>query len=215
MKTAVFSWPSHSVWSAWIVLKIITKKRRWKNNLKGKISTFGGLKQQLAGRDNVWPILSASLGADLFIPLRLEPEIGCGSIAGGSPQSQAVIDFKQTGSQGKRIKSPPFDPFGKICMKTRSIYLMCSTYATLPFSLPRCFCAFSQLSSGFYESFLKGQKIWNANQVNLHQMDCAEWRSFYQTECQTEKSVIKALVFIFTARGQTHYVIKWRPNDLF
>lgn len=47
--------------------------------------------------------MSASLGADLFLPLKQEPEIGYGLIAGGSP----VIDFKQTGSQGKRINQPP------------------------------------------------------------------------------------------------------------
>lgn len=66
---------------------------RPKSHLKAMISAWGR-KQQVLGKDIVCPILSASLGADLFLPLRQEPEIGYGSVAGGSP----VIDFKQTGS---------------------------------------------------------------------------------------------------------------------
>lgn len=39
------------------------------------------------------PILAASLGADLFVSLRLVPEIVCGSVAGGSPQDMSYDRF--------------------------------------------------------------------------------------------------------------------------
>lgn len=129
------------------------------SNLIAKISAWG----KTTISEKTMCDLSCQLHWELtsFFPLRMEPEIDCGPIAGGSPQDTSpVIDFKQTGSQGSRINFPP----GILLENTKEkaglfTCCVCRFFHHSSLCRARCLRAFSHLSSDFYASF------WNAEWI--------------------------------------------------